>query len=359
MAGLYLIGFAAPAFEAAACHVGETKDPVRNVPRAMYASAGMASLYFVALPVIWLGALGPEALAGELMGTLGPTFAPLLGGAAKAAAVWFMVLSMFHGTMQPLAGAARTLSQLSEDSLLPRTLAWRSRFDVPWVATVLTASVAVVFLLFGNPIWVIAAANLCYLIGIGLPSVAVWLLRRHAPDIERPYRAPRGMVTLGLVAAAGWGLSTVLGFEQFGLPTVLAGLALAYAGSLLYAWRTWSDRRRAGVRGVRRSLHLKLTGAMVLVMSLDGAGYLLAVSHVDPTQKELLTVLSDIFVVVALLTISVGLVLPGMIAHATEQLTRAADRLATGTLTTSRRPWRPSPRGTSTPRTRGRTSTRS
>ena len=27
MAGLYLVGFAAPAFEAATCHVGETKIP--------------------------------------------------------------------------------------------------------------------------------------------------------------------------------------------------------------------------------------------------------------------------------------------------------------------------------------------
>ena len=58
MAGLYLIGFAAPAFEAAACHVGETKDPARNVPRAVYAAAVMATLYFVVLPVVWLGVLG-------------------------------------------------------------------------------------------------------------------------------------------------------------------------------------------------------------------------------------------------------------------------------------------------------------
>ncbi len=43
MAGLYLVGFAAPAFEAATCHVGETVDPVRNVPRAMLASGGMAA----------------------------------------------------------------------------------------------------------------------------------------------------------------------------------------------------------------------------------------------------------------------------------------------------------------------------
>ena len=29
---------------------------------------------------------------------LGPTFAPLLGSSGKAAAVWFIMLNMFHGT---------------------------------------------------------------------------------------------------------------------------------------------------------------------------------------------------------------------------------------------------------------------
>src|SRR5580765_1586913 len=66
MAGLYLVGFAAPAFEAAACHVGETIDPNRNIPRDMYASAGMATLYFLVLPVIWLGVFGPAPLIGDL-----------------------------------------------------------------------------------------------------------------------------------------------------------------------------------------------------------------------------------------------------------------------------------------------------
>jgi diguanylate cyclase (GGDEF)-like protein len=332
MAGLYLIGFAAPAFEAATCHVGETKDPLRNVPRAVFASGGMATLFFLVLPVVWLGTLGATPIEGELMTALGPTFAPLLGAGAKAAAIWFVVLNMFHGTIQPLAGAARTLSQLSDDGLLPRLLGKRSRYDVPWVATLLTAGMSIAFLQSGNPIWVIAAANLTYLIGICLPSVAVWLLRRHAPELVRPWRAPRGTIVLGVIAAGAWGLATVFGFQQFGLPTVLFGLALAYAGSSLYAWRTWTDRRRAGVRGVRWSLHTKLTGAMVFVMVLDGAGYLLAVGHVDNGKLELVTVLSDIFVGVALLTITVGLVLPGMIAHTAQQLTSTADRLARGTL---------------------------
>jgi diguanylate cyclase (GGDEF)-like protein len=345
MAGLYLIGFAAPAFEAAACHVGETRNPARNVPRAMFASAGMASIYFVALPVIWLGVLGSHSLEGDLTHTLDPTFAPLLGASAKAAAVWFMVFNMFHGTLQPLAGASRTLAQLAEDGLLPRMLARRARSDAPWVATMLTAGMSIAFLMTGDPVWVIAAANFCYLIGIGLPSVAVWLLRRNEPDRERPYRAPRGTIGLGLIAACAWGVSTVLGFQQFGLPTVIASLGLAYAGSLLYAARVFSDRRRAGKPGFARSLHLKLTGAMVAVIALDSAGYLLAVSHVPRNQVALITLLEDIFVGVAILTVTVGLVLPGMISHATGEVARAAERLAAGTIADLSRAMRALTRG--------------
>lgn len=344
MAGLYLVGFAAPAFESAACHVGETVDPNRNVPRAMFAAGAMATIYFVLLPVIWLGVLGQDALTKNLWEVLGPTFAPLSASAMKAAAAWFLMLNMFHGTVAPLAGAARTLSQLAEDGLLPRILARRSRTDCPWVATVLTAVMAIAFLLAKDPLWMIAAANLTYLIGIALPSVAVWLLRREAPDMPRPYRAPKGAIALGVVAAAVWGVATIFGFEQFGLPTVLFGMALAYSGAFAYAYRRWSDRKRFGERLQFWSLHTKLTGAMLLVLTLDGAGYLLAVHEVAVRQMHsgnvpvngadlaLITALQDNFVAVALLTITVGLVLPGMVAHAAEQVARSAHRLATGTL---------------------------
>ena len=332
MAGLYLIGFAAPAFEAAACHVGETIDPNKAVPRAMLASGLLAGLFFAVLPGIWLGTLGAEPLGKDLALVLGPTFAPLFGNAGKAVAIWFMVLGMFSGTLQPLAGAARALSQLSEDGLLPRILARRSRTDAPWIATLLTAAMAILFLLIGDPIWLIAAANFTYLISIALPSVAVWLLRRDAPQLHRPYRASRGMLNLGLAAAIIWGFSALLGFEQFGLSTVLIGLAFAYSGSALYAWRKYDDRKRAGLPGMVGSLQVKLTGAMLLVLVLDGTGYLLAVGNLPPQQSALMTALADIFVAVAMLSITVALVLPGIIAHSVMEVSSVAKRLATGTL---------------------------
>jgi diguanylate cyclase (GGDEF)-like protein len=332
MAGLYLIGFAAPAFEAAACHVGETVDPNKNIPRAMLASALMAGVYFIVLPVVWLGALGPVALGHNLAMVLGPTFAPLLGSFGKAAAIWFIMFNMFHGTLQPLAGAARTLSQLADDGLLPRCLSFRSSTDCPWVATGLTAGCSIIFLLIGDPIWLIAAANFTYLIGICMPNVAAWLLRRDLPDAERPYRAPRGMIVAGLVAASIWLLSAILGFQQFGLPTVLFGLVLAYSGAFLYAWRVIEDRRERGLPAFAHTLHVKLTGAMLFVLILDGAGYLLAVQTVPDEHSLLVTALEDIFVAVALLTISVGLILPGMITYSATEVSNAAKRLTSGTL---------------------------
>ena len=121
MAGLYLIGFAAPAFEAAACHVGETIDPERNVPRAMLASGGDGrGLLRAPAGRSGSGCSGRSRLQQDLTQVLGPTFAPVFGSAARAAAIGFMMLNMFHGTLQPLAGASRTLMQLAEDGLLPR-----------------------------------------------------------------------------------------------------------------------------------------------------------------------------------------------------------------------------------------------
>ena len=334
MAGLYLIGFAAPAFEAATCHVGETKDANKQVPQAMLMSGLMAAVYFVFLPLIWLGTVGSESLGKELALVLGSTFAPLFGSAAKSAAIWFMILNMFHVSLQPLAGASRTISQLAEDGLVPKSLAFRNQYDTPWVATLLTAGMSILFLLIGDPLWLIAAANFTYLISICLTSVAVWLLRRDQPQFERPYRAPSGFIHLGLIAAIVWGLSAILGFQQFGLPAVMIGLIFAYSGAVLYAIRKFNDRRELGLPGIAGSLHIKLTGAMIAVLLLDGAGYLLAVSSMPSAgaNSALVVALEDIFVTVALLTISVGMILPGMIAHSAVEVSNAAKRLAAGTM---------------------------
>ena len=71
---------------------------------------------------------------------------------------------------------------------------------------------------------------------------------------------------------------------------------------------------------------------MLLVLIFDGAGYLLAVTSLPDQSSALVSLLEDIFVAVAILSISVGLVLPGIIAHAMVQVSDAADGMAKGAI---------------------------
>ena len=77
---------------------------------------------------------------------------------------------------------------------------------------------------------------------------------------------------------------------------MLLSLALAYAGSVFYAWRRSRTVAAPACRASSGRCGLKLTGAMLAVMALDGAGYLIAVSSVDAVIPRWSPLLQDIFV---------------------------------------------------------------
>ena len=98
---------------------------------------------------------------------------------------------------------------------------------------------------------------------------------------------------------------------------------------------------------------------MVLVLILDGIAYLVAVNTISATHHpELVSMLADIFTAVALLTISVGLTLPGMITYSATEVSRAAKRLTSGTCGSSWKPWPRSAAAIWRPRTPRSTSCR-
>ena len=197
----------------------------------MFASArhGDASTSSL-LPVVWLGVLGPGSRSGDdLALVLGPTFAPLFGSARQGRRD--LVHGVQHVPRHAAAAGRRGAHAVAARRGRPAAalLARRSRTDGPWVATLLTGR-------HGDRVPADRRSDLADRRGqLHLPDRHLPAERRRlaaAPrrsrDLARPYRAPRGTIVLGVVAAVVWGVSTILGFQQFGLPTVLFGLAFAY-----------------------------------------------------------------------------------------------------------------------------------
>ena len=103
------------------------------------------------------------------------------------------------------------------------------------------------------------------------------------PDAPRPYRAPRGTIMLGVIAAAIWLMT-----GDARLPAVRPAHGAVRTRPRLFGGRALRVAHhrgpaRAGPAALRADAALKLTGAMLLVLALDGIGYLLAVGSVSTT----------------------------------------------------------------------------
>lgn len=327
MAGFYFIGWIVPGSESVFCFVGDMNKPEENLPRALYIIIGLAVLFYGVCPLIWLGVIGPEVIGHDFIQILSPIFAPLFGDYASVAVLWFILFNMFICLFAPLSGPPRTLAQLSKDGLLPEFLSATSRFGVPWIALLITAATSIFIIFLGAPVWLIAASSFLYLLSIALASVALWLLRQNQPLALRPYRAPTVFIYLGLCSAFIWICATVLGFRQYGLTGMISGICISFIGIPFYLWRKTSDRMKKGLPVFSSSLHFKLTGLLFCVLVLDAIGYVIAVHSINSSQTETISILEDIFILVALLTLTLGLIIPGRVVHAAEEINEATKRI--------------------------------
>ena len=138
---------------------------------------------------------------------------------------------------------------------------------------------------------------------------------------------------LGLLAAGGWGWPPCSDSSSSGCRRCWSASASPMRARRFTPGASSSDRRRSGAAGHRpvaaleaHRRHAARAGARWRRLPAGGAS---CRTRTGPPRSPLL---EDIFVAVAILTISVGLILPGMIAHAAVKVSRAADRLAKGTL---------------------------
>ncbi|MFC9752078.1 APC family permease [Streptomyces sp. NPDC056921] len=231
--------FALLGFEQADQLAGESRNPARDIPRAVIGSILIGALVYWALQVVFIGALPQNSFAhGWADLTFADKTGPFAGLALSAGLGWLAALIYIDAVVSPTGtgliyttAASRVSYGLSRNGYVPAVFERTTARGVPWFSLLFAFLVGlIVFLPF--PTWqklvgfVTSASVLMY---AGAP-LALGCLRKQDPGRHRPYRLPGSLfwapvafiVSNLIIYWAGWdtlwrlGLAIVLGYLLLG-----------------------------------------------------------------------------------------------------------------------------------------------
>ncbi|MCL3839141.1 APC family permease [Aeromicrobium duanguangcaii] len=204
-----VVFFAYSGFEAVANLGEETKNPKRDMPLGLLGTLGICTLLYVGVCLVLTGMVHYSDLSegdavADVFDQVGLEWAGILIGVAAVAGLTSVILV-------DLVAMGRIGFALARDGLLPEAF---RRIHPTWGTPVLMTgiTVVVVALLAGFvPISVLAEmVSIGTLFAFVVVAIAVIVLRRTEPDMNRPFRAPWVPILPIVTVAACLGLMASL-----------------------------------------------------------------------------------------------------------------------------------------------------
>jgi APA family basic amino acid/polyamine antiporter len=150
---------------------------------------------------------------------------------------WLTVLSMIAAIHAYHLMATRVLFGMARDRLFFSGAAEVSRSGTPAPALLVSAAVAVAFILSGTFEQVVAVLSFFFVANYSISFASLLVLRRRAPQAPRPFRAPMVLTVVTLVGSVAFLGASIAGDPRNSLFALL--LLCASAPAFL-----WLRRRR-------------------------------------------------------------------------------------------------------------------
>lgn len=209
----------------------DARDPRRTVPRGVLGALGVATAVYIAVSLVVVGLTSYTTLdVGDPVSTAlnAATDLEWLQAAIDLATVIFLAA----GVLAVLYGATRVLMRMGEDRLLPDAVGRLNRSGSPYTSTLITAG-AIALTAGVFPISTLAslvsAGTLTAFIFVAL---AVIVLRRRRPDLERSFQLPLGLTIPALTLIVTTAVTLVLPLDT--LIRLIVWIALGFVVYLLY-----------------------------------------------------------------------------------------------------------------------------
>ncbi|MCU0671709.1 MAG: amino acid permease [Myxococcota bacterium] len=231
-AGLVYVAYAYTGWNAAAYVAGETRDPGRNVPRALALGTAVVTLVYLALNATFLAAAPADALSGRL--EVGEIAARALFGDAGARLVSAVIAwGLVSNVGAFLFAGPRILEAIGRDVPRLSSLSKRRAGGGPIASTLILLALALAMALSASFDALLLYVGVLLSLFAGLTAAGVFVLRRREPELPRPYRAfGHPWTTLVFLALTTW----MIVHATIERPTVAAWAAATLALGLVLAW---------------------------------------------------------------------------------------------------------------------------
>lgn len=176
---------------------GETANPHRDIPLAVVGAVVLAAVIYILLQVAFIMALSPGDLAhGWAQLSFKGEMGPFAGLAATLGLGWMATLLYIDAYVSPggtglmyVTGGSRVLFAAGEMNAGPRALTRLNGNKIPWLSVLAMWVVGVLFLL-PFPAWqqMVSYITSITVLTYGLGPVALMVLRRNLPELQRPFR---------------------------------------------------------------------------------------------------------------------------------------------------------------------------
>jgi amino acid transporter len=289
LAWIFVICWNAIAMEAAACYVGECRDPARDAKIALTAEGLYGVFIYIATAVVFVGVLGASLKTADPL-TLYTSFADHIFGSSGWVKYLIgipLVFALLLSVLNAIMGVGRSLFQASHDRLLPKWFGHKNKHHTPDRAMFFNLICSMIVALFGSPVRIYIFSNVGYLVAIVAALLGYFLMRQFRSDQISPFRLPAFFRWIALATAAfltfdyfvgGWNSPDIVVGPGEGHTLYLIGLVIVAAYVPLYYWRKYTDRRDG----------LAALGTLPVVVSAPGeAGFDTAeVHHAEPAMAS-------------------------------------------------------------------------
>ncbi len=263
----FLLTWNVIAMEAAACYIGETRNPDRDAKIAMNLEGLYGLFIYTMIPVAFIIVIGLTALGSSSTDpqTMFVTFASKVFGTGTGSSIleWLiaimLILALILSALNAITGTARSLHQMSTDGQFPRFFQHVNHQGVPNRAMLFNVVASILVVFAGGAVQIYTLSNVGYLASFIPVLIGYFLLRKMRPNVRRPFKLPGFMKWVALAIAALYAVIYFYGGPVYAscacnaagtktLPYYFIGWGVLLAYLPLYWYRKRYEDKRSGAQ---------------------------------------------------------------------------------------------------------------